>query len=419
MTSQDAVTAQSVIDAAWGTLPPSGRTVETAGRYTATRMERIIQIVVAVGCLTIGGQGFVASWDLYDIGVPHAVLHAVVFLSLAVMTVLCLLGRGARAASAVFAIVYPLALMVWPLVTAGTRPDPSAQPWTFYLINLAAVAAMIAFPLGWQFAWAIGTSVLYAVVRLVEGGFAPEFWSGIGYDVSVALILGLVFVTVGWVLRSLASGVDAARVQAVMSYARAASADAGEQERVAVAALMHDSVLAALIAGERAHTDRERQLAVSMAREALTRLANAESDDPEGSDEPVSRGWIASGIEQSAAELGVPLEVRRSDVDDEQAVVPGRVARAVVLAATQAIANAVQHAEGAGLNVAVSRAGRGVRVEVSDSGPGVDVASIPADRLGIRASIFARLAAVGGEATIASGSTGTTVAMTWAGEKQA
>lgn len=412
--------AQSVIDAAWGTLPPAGRTVETAGRYTSSRMERIIQIVAAVGCLAIGGQGFAASWDLYGSGVPHAVMHVVVFASLAAMTVAAVAGRGVRVTSAVFAILFPIALLAWPAVMAATPSDPASQPWTFYLINLAVVAAMLAFPLRWQFAWAIGMSVLYAAVRLVRGGFEAAYWVGIGYDVSVALILGLVFVTVAWVLRSLAGGVDEARAQAVQSYARAASADAGEQERIAVAALMHDSVLAALIAAERARTPREQQLAVSMAREALTRLANAESDDPEGSDEPVTREWIAEGIERSAHELGVPLEVARLGLGrHEQAAVPGRVARAVVLAATQAIANAVQHADGAGLVVTVSPAGGGVRVEVSDTGPGVDVAAIPSDRLGIRASIFARMAAVGGEATIASGNGGTTVAMTWTGETPA
>jgi signal transduction histidine kinase len=413
------VGAQSAIDAAWGTLPPAGRTVETAGRYTSARMERIIQIVVAVGCLVIGGQGFVASWDLSGAGMPHAVLHAVVFLSLGAMTVLCIAGRAVRPAAAVFAIVYPLGLLAWPAVTAGSSPDPAAQPWTFYLINLAVVAAMLAFPLRWQFAWAIAMSVLYAVVRLASGGFAAAYWVGIGYDVSVALIQGLVFVTVAWVLRSLAGGVDEARADAVQSYARAASLDAGEQERVAVAALMHDSVLAALIAAERAQTPREQQLAVSMAREALTRLANAESDDPEGSDEPVTRARVAEDIERSAEELGVAIAVTRSGVHaEERPAIPGRVARAVVLAATQAIANAVQHADGAGLAVTVSRVGRGVRVQVSDAGPGVDVAAIPADRLGIRASIFARMAAVGGEATIASGGRGTTVTLTWSGEKQ-
>ena len=413
---------QGVIDAAWGTLPASGRTVEGAGRYTFARMERIVQIVVAVGCLAIGGQGFFASLDLAGSGISHGILRGTVFVSLLAMTVLCIIGWGARIASAVFAILFPVSLVLFPFVTAATPPNSGSQPWPFYLISLAATGALVAFRLPWQYVWAIGTPLLYAAMRLWMGGFAIEYWIGVGYDISVAVLLNLVIITVGWVLRSLGAGVDAARVQAVLSYARAASADAGEQERVAVAALMHDSVLAALIAAERARTPREHQLAVSMAREALTRLANAESDDPEGSDEPVGRCRIADDIERSARELGVELEVERVDIGPEaveQPVIPGRVARAIVLAATQAVANAVQHAEGAGLRSRILRAGRGVRVEVSDSGPGVDVALIPSDRLGIRASIFARMTAVGGEATIESSGRGTTVALTWTGDRRA
>lgn len=409
------MTSEVLLREAWGRLPAAGLSVDSAGRYTSTRMERIIQILVAVGALVVGGQSFVVSLDLHGIGPLHDVLHTVVFVALAAMIVCCVAGYRARTAAAVFAWVFPVVLLLWPLAAAGTEPNPGAQPWTFFLINLATVGAIVAFPLRWQYVWAVGMSLLYATVRLVRGEFAAEYWIGTGYDVSVALIQGGVFVTVGWVLRSLASGVDAARAQAVVAYARAASTDAAEKERVAVAALMHDSVLAALIAAERAHTPREKELAVSMAREALTRLANAESDDPEGSDEPMSRADIADGIERSAAELGVSLEVERACGDDPRAV-PGRVGRAVVLAATQAIANAVQHADGAGLAVRIGQDGRGVRVEVSDSGPGVDVASIPADRLGIRASIFARMAAAGGEATIVSGARGTTVALTWTGE---
>ena len=115
---------------------------------------------------------------------------------------------------------------------------------------------------------------------------------------------------------------------------------------------MHDSVLAALIAAERASTPRERDLAVGMAREALTRLANAEGGGEEGSDEPVSRAHIADEVERAAHDLGVDLVVARTDLD-RRPVVPGRVARALVLAATQAVANAVQHAGGVGLAASV------------------------------------------------------------------
>ena len=145
---------------------------------------------------------------------------------------------------------------------------------------------MLAFPLLLQIVWTAFVPLLFGVVRLIQGSFARDYWFSVSLDVSFALILGGMILTLGWVFRSVAANVDETRARAVESYAAAAAADAAEQERIAVAALMHDSVLAALIAAERADTPRERTLAVAMAREALTRLANTEQDAEEGSDEP-------------------------------------------------------------------------------------------------------------------------------------
>ena len=55
----------------------------------------------------------------------------------------------------------------------------------------------------------------------------------------------------------------------------------------------------------------------------------------------------------------------------------------------------------------------GIRIEVRDAGGGFDLGAVPADRLGIRASIIARVAAVGGSADIDSGDWGTLVRLTW------
>jgi signal transduction histidine kinase len=206
--------------------------------------------------------------------------------------------------------------------------------------------------------------------------------------------------------------VDETRARAVASYAQAAAADAAEQERVAVAALMHDSVLAALIAAERATTPRERTLAATMAREALTRLANTEQDDHEGTDEPWDAATLAAEVGEAARDLGVEVDVQR-DIDPAAPPIPGRVARALTLAATQAVANAIQHAGGAGLGVAVASSDGRVRVEVHDTGDGFDPDAVPDDRLGIRASIVARVAAVGGHADLQTGPHGTVVRLSW------
>ena len=95
-------------------------------------------------------------------------------------------------------------------------------------------------------------------------------------------------------------------------------------------------------------------------------------------------------------------------------LIPGRAARALVLAARQALGNAVTHAGGRGLHILVEgRGDEGITVTISDTGPGFDLRAIGADRLGIRASIFARMAGVAGTAEIDSSECGTTVTLGW------
>lgn len=416
MTAVVAETERSVLGEAWGRIPHTRESQADQGTFTQTRIERVITLIVGPGSLVLGAQAFVAAFGPGDEAEGwHTPLVLAVFIPLVAMVVACSVGRFARVFSGVFAVVFVLALMVWPVATAGgPAPAPTENPWIFYLINVATVSTIVAFPLALQIVWTVATPLLFGAVRLLQAGGQPDFVLPVALDVTFALILGSVLLTLGWMYRSIAANVDQARAVAVSSYASAAATAATEHERVAVAALMHDSVLGALLAAERASSPRERTLAVSMAREALTRLANAEKDSLEGSDEPVPALRLADDIEVAARELGVDLVVTRT-VEEGTPRVPGRVARALVLAAMQAVANAVQHADAQGLTVELTgdSAPGGVAVRVRDTGPGFDVAAIPADRLGIRGSINARLAAVGGRSDIDSTSTGTTVTLEW------
>ncbi len=409
--------ARVALDDAWSHIPHSREAVEGLGTFTRTRMERIITLVVGFGCLALGAQAFFAAVGSSsgDSAVWHVVLMSVTFVPLAAMLLACGLGRGVALFAGTFAVAYAGVLMVWPIATTGSHLPADQEPWIFYLVSVATVSTVLAFPIALQIAWTALLPPLFGVVRLIQGNFAPGLWIGVSLDVSFSLVLGGVLVALVWTFRSVAAGVDDARARAVSTYAAAAAADAAEQERVAVAGLMHDSVLAALIAAARADTVRERQLAVAMAREALTRLANSDSSDEEGSDEPVTVGGIASELQRVARDLGVVLVVNRDAADGAPAV-RGRVARALVLAAAQAVANSVQHADAKGLQAVVARTGEaGLSVVVRDRGPGFDLDTVAPDRLGIRGSIIARLAAVGGHADIASGAGGTTVTLTWGG----
>jgi signal transduction histidine kinase len=403
-----------VLDTAWGQIPHSPQTTAGIGSFTRSRVERIISLVAGgFGSLILGVQAFVTALGSTDERAGwHEGLMISVFGSLAVMVLACVIGRGVRVAAGVFALIYVLALVAWPIATAGVAPTTTDEPWIWYLLNLATLAAVLAFPFPLQIGWTILAPVLFGLTRLMQVGFALDYIPAVALDVSFALILGGVILTLGWLFRSVAVNVDETRARAVASYAQAAAADAAEQERVAVAALMHDSVLAALIAAERASTPRERTLAATMAREALTRLANTEQDAHEGTDEPWDASSLAAEIAEAASELGVDVDVH-TEIEPTALPIPGRVARALTLAATQAVANALQHAGGAGLGVALMASGTRVRVEVHDAGEGFDVDAVPDDRLGIRASIIARVAAVGGHADLETGPHGTVVRLTW------
>lgn len=402
--------AAATIDRAWEQISRRPDAPHAPHGYTGALIERAIQIIAAIGTSVSGVQAAIFTVRDSTVGWEWAPVIFAVFASMGAMVIACLVGRGVRLACGVYACLFPVALVIWVVGTADAV-SPEREPWPYFILSLATIAAIVAFPLPWQLVSAIGIPTVFAVGRILHGRGAAEYWIPVLYDVSIALLLGLAYVLVAWMLRGIAAGVDDARSEAVSAYTSATSIESAERERLEVATLMHDSVLAALIAVSRAEGQRECELGVSMARDALGRLANAEDEMVVGTNEPVSAVRVTHEVREAVAQLGADIDVevpRGASVE-----IPARVARALVLATTQAVANAIEHADGIGLAVEITALERGIRVTVRDEGPGFDLAAIPVDRLGIRASIFARVAAVGGQAAIDSSSAGTIVTLSY------
>lgn len=390
-------------------LHQSRKEAVAVGSFTSRRVERILQVASGAGSLMVGVQAFIAAVGSSDAGAWHVPLVVAIFASLAAMLISCFTSKGLTITASLFAVMYPVALIIWPFVTRGATDPGAPQPWIWYVTNVATLAAVLVFPLALQVIWTLVLPVLFFFVRMTQVRWDTDYLAGNLFDLSFALCLGAILLLLIRTLRATGRVVDDARGAALQEYARAAETEATEAERIEMAALMHDSVMAALIAAARADSEREQSLSVGMARDALTGLADAESDERMALGRPVSAVVVAQDLVRAAKDYGV--EIRIAEPADTE--IPGHVARAMTLAATQAIANSVQHAHAVGLGVIVTAGETFCNVDVRDEGHGIDMSSIPHDRLGIRASIFARMAAVGGTANITSRPGSTVVRLGW------
>jgi signal transduction histidine kinase len=181
-----------------------------------------------------------------------------------------------------------------------------------------------------------------------------------------------------------------------------------------VDAIVHDSVLTTLLSAANARTHEQKELAATMAADAIGHLHAAEAAGPEdqsaaGLDRLVERLVTAAGA------FSAPFEVDARDVADHS--IPVNVAEAVYSASVQAMVNSTQHAGGPEVRRTLTirgSSGAGVRIVVSDDGRGFTEEDVPAERLGLRVSIRERLSKVGGRASIETApGRGTTVTIVW------
>lgn len=318
-----------------------------------------------------------------------------------------------RQAHGLFAVIYLLVLASWPLAILPGAEVFTGIHWLNNLITVATAMAAIAFSTTLATFYLVVAPLIYLVIRATPAGGGAS-WVLATLEGLFAFLLGGAVLILVTMLRQAAASVDAAQATAIDRYGHAVRQHATEVERVQVDSIVHDSVLTTLISAARAYTPEAKQLAATMAGNAIGHLRDAALVSPDDGT-TVRISSIGDRIAAAASALSSPFEVRMKSMGTRS--MPVQAAEAVYAAAVQAMINSLQHAGGDSITrwVALRSIPRGgIEVVVGDTGSGFALADVPNERLGVRVSIIERVANAGGRAVIQSApGEGTIVSVRW------
>lgn len=247
-------------------------------------------------------------------------------------------------------------------------------------------------------------SLVWAVCGFVLGEVATQLatWQtgqSSRFDVTAALALALVVVTVGWgiVARDRARRAQPSLHRAALDQQMQGMRHDIEQQ---AAALLHDTVLNHLAAiATSAPGPIDPRVARSMASDLETLVGREwlDASAPVGTTRDWHRSELAQAVE-SAREGGLEVGV----TGDVGAVsrLSSTSASALGLAVGQCLVNVEKHSGTSRAEVVVYADGDDLSVMVIDDGVGFDVSSTGADRLGLKNSVRARMERVGGSVQI-------------------
>ncbi|MBU1589093.1 MAG: histidine kinase [Actinobacteria bacterium] len=378
------------------------------------QVEKVISRSVAVFGIAFGAQTI--PWMLSQLGESQPVWLWVVipalFGMLPVVLVFSILQVWVRPIQGIFAVLYLLAIITWPIFVRTDVVIPDAIHWLNYLITVATAMATIAFPTAVTAVYLFLCPAIYIVVRITPlGGGAT--WQLAVLEGVYALILGSAIVIIVTMLRQAASSVDGAQATALDRYSHAVRQHATEVERVQVDSIVHDSVLTTFISAARAFTPQAQALAATMAGNAIGYLRDAAAASPDDGT-TVRFTALAERITDAAKALSSPFELRIRSVGTRS--LPVQASEAIYSASVQAMVNSLQHAGEGDITRWVAVRGvapGGIEIIIGDTGAGFDT-SERSERLGVRVSIIERISNAGGRASIQSApGEGTVVSIRW------
>lgn len=301
------------------------------------------------------------------------------------------------------------AILIWPLILVDGNPE-HAMPWMWWALAIAGLNSFGAFK---PLPALVATAVLHSVwiLQVITNAFGHRpLWVAVQdtlLSFFFSTLLGMLLVG----LRQTTAKVDDELARRAVLAAEAATARAKEAARERMSAIVHDSVLTALLLGANAHTESDRQAAARVAQNSIKRLS---TDDLQKGPVSLTSRTVFAALAEASRQHADDLSVHV----DELAILdmPGEVAEALTEATLQAIINSVRHAGTVRKReLRLSSTENRIKIVVKDDGRGFRESRVSRTRLGIRYSIRERVSKVGGRVAIQSEpGAGCTIALTWA-----
>ncbi|MRH93307.1 ATP-binding protein [Nocardia sp. SYP-A9097] len=313
--------------------------------------------------------------------------------------------RMVRRLATITAVGYVVAVMAWPLAWNGTVL--ATYTWISAIPGLAGIAAAIAWRPQWAFAVVIAAVVPVQLIN--QRCCAPDYPGSFVPNLLFALSFCVMFSAAAVMAIRTGQLRDRTRASAYAAAAAAAAEQARHVQRARYNGLLHDWVMASLLAvGRRIDRDEVRR----QARMTLSKLAELQQPEMDFCDGREVGAHLRSAV--AAVDARVAVDVHATGVDD--VIFPAEPVRVFGAAVSEAVRNSIQHAGAhASRSVTVVVGVGRLDVEVVDDGVGFDTSKVAPHRLGIAVSVVGRVRQLsgGGVEVSSSPGAGTRISMRW------
>lgn len=302
------------------------------------------------------------------------------------------LGPLAIAASLGFLLACGLWFLAW---NGGTIDESQGAPvWLVFFSGMPSMALMLIYP---------AYSLIHLVVSSVMASLAQQLgrtgeirWTVL-IDIAWAITFTGVFLAIVLVAVRTADLLDRTRDATYRAAAYRAAGSARDAERRRLDSVIHDRVIASLLAVEPGRPGPR------LAAQAASALAELERQAVRDTGSPVMAADAVRRIRSTVAGFDDTVMTDLTVGASATAPYPAEVIDALIEAMGEAVRNSLRHAGPAARAVIGDFEDGSVRLAVVDDGIGFEPAAMPPARLGIAISIAGRMAQLpGGYAAVES-----------------